>query len=119
MDTTTRYILGFSLVFVVQTLLGTTLFYLIRNWHRREPKWSWLKTLGGYLLLSLLVTLIGLIPFIGRFAAVIASLVGVKRITGLDVLATFIFSFVTGIMVLILVGIIGAWLHVDLMGWGK
>jgi hypothetical protein len=47
-------------------------------------------------LLGLLVTGIGLLPVIGRFAAVIVSLGGLKRLSGLDILSTFIFRSAWG-----------------------
>jgi len=49
----------------------------------------------------LIVNIISLVPGIG-LAAVIVWLVGLKRLSGLDVIPTFILSFCLGIVVFIL-----------------
>jgi hypothetical protein len=115
-DATTRFIVGLVLLLAVQILLGGTVVFLVRRWKRIEPAWPWLKTLGAFFLLVLLATGVGFLPVIGRFAAVIVSLVGLKRISGLDVLSTFILSFCIGISVLAVAAVISSQLQVDLLG---
>jgi hypothetical protein len=55
------------------------------------------------------------VPVIGRFAAVIVSLVGVKRISGLDVLSSIIVSLCIGISVFVIAVVLSRQLHVDLI----
>jgi hypothetical protein len=116
MDSTTRFIVGLILLLAVQILLGSTVVFLVRRWKRIEPVWSWPQTLGAFFLLGLVVTGVGLVPAIGRFAAVIVSLVGLKRISGLDVLSTFILSFCMGILVFAAAVVISNQMQVDLLG---
>jgi hypothetical protein len=115
MDSTTRFIVGLILLIAVEILFSGTVVFLVRRWRRIEPAWSWPRTLGAFFLLGLVVTGAGLIPMIGRFAAVIVSLVGLKRISGLDVLSTFILSFCMGIAVFAAVAVISNQLQVDLL----
>ena len=116
MDSTTRFIVGLLLLLAVQILLGGTVVFLVRQWKRIAPAWSWPKSLGAFFLLGLLVTGAGLVPVVGGFAAVIVSLVGLKRISGLDVLSTFILSFCMGISVFAVAAVISSQLQVDLLG---
>ena len=116
MDSTTRFIIGLILLLAVQILLGGTVVFLVRRWKRIEPAWSWPKTLGAFFLLALVVTGVGLAPVIGRFAAIIVSLVGLKRLSGLDVISTFILSFCVGVLVFIVAAVISNQLQVDLLG---
>jgi hypothetical protein len=115
-DATTRLIIGLLLLFIVQMLLGPTVVFIIRRRRGIQPAWSWLKTLGAFLLLSLVVSGVGLVPVAGRFAAVIVSLIGLKRISGLDLLSTFILSFFMGLSVFVIAAVISQQLQVDLLG---
>jgi hypothetical protein len=115
-DSTTRFIVGLLLLLAVEILLGGTAVFLVRRRKRIDPAWSWTKTLGAFFLLGLLVTGVGLVPVIGRFAAVILSLVGLKRLTGLDVLSTFILSFCLGVSVFVVATMLSRQLQVDLLG---
>jgi hypothetical protein len=116
MDSTTRLIVALLLLFAVDVLLGGTVVFLVRRRKRIEPAWSWPKTLGAFFLLGLLVGGVGMVPVVGRFAAVVVSLVGLKRISGLDVLGTFILSFCMGILVFAAAAVISSQLQVDLLG---
>jgi hypothetical protein len=115
-DTTIRLFIGLSMLFVIEVVGWTTIVYLVRRWNRVEPAWPWLRTLGGCLVLGVIVTAIGLVPLIGRFGAVIASLVGLKRLSGLDVLSSFILSFCVGLSIFVVAGVISNQLRVDLLG---
>jgi hypothetical protein len=48
--------------------------------------------------------------------AVILSLVGLKRLSGLDVLSTFILSFCLGVSVFVVATMLSRQLQVDLLG---
>jgi hypothetical protein len=58
----------------------------------------------------------GLLPVIGRFAAVIVSLLGLRRLSRLDILSTFILSFCLGVSVFVLASVLSSRLQVDLLG---
>jgi hypothetical protein len=64
---------------------------------------AWLKLTGNVFLLTLVVDVIGLVPGIGGFVASVLWLVALKRLSGLDVLSTFMLSFTLGV-----VGYVGA-----------
>ena len=119
MDSTTRFVVGLLLLLAVQILLGGTAVFLIRRWKRVEPAWPWAKSLGAVFLLGLVVTGVGLVPVVGRFAAVIVSLVGLKRLSGLDVLSTFILSFCMGVSLFAVTAVLSRQLQVDLLGLGQ
>jgi hypothetical protein len=115
MDSTTRFIVGLIVLLAVEILFGGTVVFFVRRWKRIEPVWSCPKTVGAFFLLGLVVTGVGLVPVIGRLAAVIVSLVGLKRISGLDVLSTFILSFCMGVSVFAATAVISNQLQVDLL----
>jgi hypothetical protein len=115
-DTTTRFVIGLLALFTIQVTLGGTVVYLIRRRNRAEPAWSWLRAVGAFCVLGLVVAGVSLLPAVGRFAAPIASLVGLKRMSGLDILSTFILSFVMGILVFATAAVISIQLQVDLLG---
>lgn len=58
---------------------------------------SWLRLTGKVFLLQLAVNLVTFIPVIGALAVLI-WLVGMMRLSGLDVLSTFILSFTLGVI---------------------
>lgn len=116
LDSLTRSIIGYSALLTIQVLLGTTIIYLVRKWKDAQPAWSWIRALGGFLLLALLVTAISLIPTVGRFVAMIASLVGLQRLSKLDLLSTFILSFCVGVSIFVMTVILSNLLDVDLLG---
>jgi hypothetical protein len=62
----------------------------------------------------MMVAAVGFVPLVGPFAAAIASLVGLKRISGLDVFWTFMLSFFMGILILAIVGVVSVQLQLDL-----
>ena len=119
MDSTTPFIVGLLLLLAVQILLGGTVVFLVRRWKRIDPAWSWAKTVGAFFILGLLVTGVGFVPVIGRFAAVVVSLIGLKRLSGLDVLSTFILSFCLGVSVFVVASMLSRQLQVDLLGLGQ
>src|SRR5262249_194052 len=116
MDTSTRYLVALSVWLPLQILLGSTVLFLVRRYKHVEPPWSWLRIVGAYVLLCLLVGFIGLVPVVGKPAALIATLFGVKRLTGLDVLSTFILSFLMGLACVVLAALMGVYFQVDLLG---
>ena len=72
MSTTVRMIIGFISLFVVESVIWTTILYLVRLRKKVEPTWTWFKTLGVFLLLTLIVTGIGIIPVAGAIGAAVA-----------------------------------------------
>jgi hypothetical protein len=58
---------------------------------------SWLRLTGKVFLLMLAVNVVAIIPGIG-VAAVIVWLVGLKRLSGFDVLSAFMLSFALGLV---------------------
>ncbi len=115
MNPTMRFIVGLVLLIFIQVLVGTTALFLIRRRNHIEPKWSWPTTLGWYIVLWIVVTGVGLVPVIGRLAAVIVSLIGIKRLSGLDVLSTFILSFCLGILLFAVAVLLSRMLEVELL----
>jgi hypothetical protein len=115
LDSQTRFLIGLSLLIAIQVLLWATIIYFVRKWRKVLPAWSWVRSLGGYLLLTLLVTGISFIPTVGLFAALIALLVGLQRLSKLDLLSTFILWFCVGISLFILTGILSNLLDVELL----
>ena len=117
MDSLTRFTIGLSVLFTIEVLLWTTIVYLVRKWKKGQPVWSWMRSLGGFLLLALLITGISMIPIVGRFAALIATLMGLQRLSKLDLLATFILAFCVGVSIYIVTGILSNLLEVDLLAF--
>lgn len=115
MDSTTRFFVGLILLGAIQILFVSTVVFLVRRSKRIEPAWSWPKTLGAFFLLGLLVGAVDFLPVIGGFAAAVVSLIGLKRISGLDVLSTFILSFCLGISVLLVAYVLSKQLGVELL----
>jgi hypothetical protein len=115
LESLTRFFIGISVLFTIEVLLWTTIIYLVRKWKRVQPAWSWMRSLGGFLLLALLITGIGMIPIAGRFAALIATLMGLQRLSKLDLLATFILAFCVGVSIYIVTGFLSNLLEVDLL----
>jgi hypothetical protein len=118
-DSTTRFIVGLLLLLTVEIVLGGTAVFLVRRWKHIHPAWSWAKAQGAFFLLGLLVAGVGLLPGIGRSAAVIVSLVGLTRLSALDVLSNFILSFCMGVTVLVVGTVLSRQLRVDLLGLGQ
>jgi hypothetical protein len=116
MDPTARFALGLLLLLTTQVLIGGTVVFLVRRRNRVEPAWSWPRAIGYFALLALLVTGVSLMPAVGRYAAVVVSLVGLKRMSGLEVVPTFILSFCMGILVFAISAVIGDQLQIDLLG---
>ncbi len=115
MDTTTRLVVGAVALFAIQVVTWTTVIYWVRRRKGVTPRWSWVRTLGMFFVLSVLVTGLTLVPGVGRLIAVVASLVGLKRFSGLDVLPTFILSFCVGLSLFVVAGLISNALQVDLL----
>src|SRR5262245_36754960 len=116
MDPTNRFIVGVLVMLAVQLLVGSTAVFVVRRWKRIAPVWSWLKPLRAVFLLMLLVTGVGLVPVVGPFAAMIVSLVGLKRLSGLDILSAFILSFCLGILMFAVATVLSRQLQIDLLG---
>jgi len=118
MDELKRYILGLVLLLAAQVLLGGTSVYLIRRWRSVQPVWSWTYSLWCYFLLGLLVSAVALVPLVGRLAALIVSLVGLKRLSGLDILLTFVLSILVGLSAFVFGYVISRQLQVELLHFG-
>lgn len=110
-----RFLIGFAVLLAFQIFLWTTVLYFVRRWNKLEPAWSWLRMLGRVIVLTLLVSVVQVIPMVGNFAALVASLIGVKRLTGVDVLPAFLLSFCIGVSVYVATVIISHTLHVELL----
>jgi len=115
-DTPTRFVIGLLILLVIQIVLGGTVVYLIRRRNQVEPMWSWKKSIGVFGVLVVVVTGAALVPVIGPFAALIVSLIGLKRISGLEIVSTFILSFCMGVLVFAISAVISVQLQVDLLG---
>ena len=50
-------------------------------------------------------------------AALLVAIVGVKKLSGLDWASAFVFLFLAGVAVFILIGVIGSYLELDFLGW--
>src|SRR4051812_38816170 len=113
MDQDARYFLGVSLLIVAQVLVGTTVVYVVRRRMQVDPGMSWAAVLGAYLLLGVVVTVLTIVPVVGIGLALVVSLVGLKRLAGLQVLPTFILAFCLGLLVFLISAGISALLNVD------
>jgi hypothetical protein len=113
------FALGWVTLFLAHLAIGGTAVFAVRRYQRVEPAWSWPKSMGAYFLLGLLVTGVSLIPIVGRFAALIVSLVGLKRFFGLDLLSTFIVAFCLGLLFFILGVVLSRQLGVELLDLGE
>jgi hypothetical protein len=92
-----KYVVFFAVLVPLQLLVVVSALRVIR---RRRPEGetdSWLRLTGKVFALMLAVNALALIPGIG-LAAVVVWLVGLMRLSGLDVLATFILSFTLGVI---------------------
>ena len=116
MDSTTRFIVGLLVLLAVQILFGGTVVYLIRRWEADRTGLDLAHVHGSFLPSGSGGDCRRTNTVIGRVAAVIMSLVGLKRISGLDVLSTFMLSFCMGISVFIVAAVISNQLQVDLLG---
>jgi hypothetical protein len=134
MSPLTRLILGTILVQVVQFLFAGTVVYLIRRWNKTEPVWSWARCLGAFFLLGLATLAAGIIPLAGAFVVeavdrsaaalvavlaplfmVIVYLVGLKRMTGLEVLGTLVLALGIGIVCFVITIGLSKLMDVDLL----
>jgi hypothetical protein len=100
---------------VVQIVLWTTIIFLLRKRKQVEPVWSWLRTLGGFLVLALATTAISLIPVVGRFVALAVSIIGIKRLSGLDIPTTLFLWVCVAISMVVLAWFISQQLQVELL----
>jgi hypothetical protein len=92
-----KYVAFFAIILPFQLLLVVS---ALRVTRRRRPGGetdSWLRLTGKVFLLMLAVNVIVLIPYI-ELAALVVWLVGMMRLSGLDVLSTYILSFVLGVI---------------------
>jgi hypothetical protein len=96
-----HYLIFVGIVLPVQLLLVTfCLVFIRRKTFPREGREGF-QLLAKVFLLMLIVNIISLVPGIGLIAVII-WLVGLKRLSGLDVIPTFILSFCLGIVVFVL-----------------
>jgi hypothetical protein len=116
MDPTNRFIVGVLLMLAIELLVGSTAVFVVRRRKRIAPVWSWLKTLRAVFLLMLLVIGVSLVPVVGPFAAMIVSLIGLKRLSGLDILSAFILSFCLGVLIFAVATVLSRQLQIDLLG---
>lgn len=119
MDTSVRFIIGLALLFSAQLVLGSLVVHCVRRRNRVEPVWSLATSLLWYFLLMLLVTGIGILPVVGPYVALVVFLIGLKRMTGLQVMTTFMLAFTLGLMLFIISAGISALLGVDVLSIGR
>jgi hypothetical protein len=118
MSPESRFAIGVAMLLALQVVLATSAIYLIRWRKRIEPKRSWIFLLYAYFLLSLIVTGVSFIPVAGPFVAIIVSLIGLKRLSGLQVIPTVILAFCLGIIVFLLSAGLSALLDVNILSVG-
>src|SRR5262245_13950585 len=109
-----KYVAFFGIIIPIQLLLVVSVLRVIR---RRRPGGetdSWLRLTGKVFLLMLAVNVVALIPWIG-IAAVIVWLVGLSRLSGLDVLSTFILSFTLGVVNFVAMAVFARHLQISLL----
>jgi len=116
LDPTTRFVIGLLLLLTIQVILGGTVVYLIRRRNRVEPVWSWRRSVGAFCVLGLIVTGVSFVPVVGPYAALIVSLIGLQRMSNLEIVSTFILSFCMGILVFAISAVISTQLQIDLLG---
>jgi len=110
-----KYVAFFGIVIPFQLLLVVSVLRVIR---RRRPGGetdSWLLLTGKVFLLMLAADIVGIIPGIG-LAAVVIWLVGLMRLSGLDVLSTFIVSFTLGVVNFAAMVILARYLEISFLG---
>jgi hypothetical protein len=126
MNPVARLVIGIILLQVVQILFTATVVYFIRRWKHLEPAWSWLRTVGAIVVLILYASALGLIPLLAAFVmsaialfiplvVVAAYLVGLKRMTNLDVLGTFFLALGIGLACYVITVVLSFGLDVDLL----
>jgi hypothetical protein len=92
-----KYVLFFAIIIPFQLLLVVSALRLIRRRRPETKTESWLGLTANVFALMLAVNIVALIPQIA-LAAIVIWLVGLMRLSGLDVLSTFILSFTLGII---------------------
>lgn len=115
MEPSAKRLVVLLILSMCQVLLIATSVFVIRRRNRAEPSWSWPKSLGMSFLLSLAASGVGLIPVVGIFAALIVTLIGLKRFTRLDVLSTFVLSFCLGLLVFATAAVLSNQFQIDLL----
>ncbi len=116
MDSGPRFALGALLLLATEVLVWTTVVYVVRRRTRAEPAWSWPQALGRVFYLGALVTAVSVVPGVGRPAAAVVALVGVKRLSRLDVLSALLLALAVGGSVFVLAAVLINLLQVDLIG---
>jgi hypothetical protein len=97
-----------------QLLLVVSVLRVIRRMRPSGVTESWLRLTGKVFLLMLAVNIVALVPGIG-IAAVIVWLVGLGRLSGFDVLSTFILSFTLGVVNLAAMAVLARHLEISFL----
>lgn len=110
-----KYVVFFAVVTSFELLLLVSALRLIRR-NRTEDKAESLPRLTGKVfLLMLAVNAIAIVPVV-QMAAVVIWLVGLKRLSGLDLLSTFILSFTIGVVDFAVMLLLARYLELSFFG---
>ena len=110
-----KYVAFIAIVVPLQVLvLGAVLRFIRRRRPGGDPD-SFRLLIAKVFVLILVVNIVTLVPLIG-IAAVVIWLVGLKRMSGLDVLSTFILSFTLGVVSLVGMVFLARYLNVPFLG---
>ncbi len=109
-----KYVAFLAILVPLQLLLVVVVLRVIR---RRRPGGdtdTWARLTGKVFVLMLAVNVVAVIPGIG-LAAVVVWLVGLMRLSGLDVLSTFILSFTLGVVNVVAMVVVARYLEVPFL----
>jgi hypothetical protein len=110
-----HYVAFFAIIVPLQLLLLVSILRKIRQRRLGGDPDSWLLLTGKVFLLSLAVNIVALLPGVS-VAATVIWLVGLMRLSGLDVLSAFILSFTLGVVTLVGMVALARYLDVPLLG---
>jgi hypothetical protein len=114
-DQAMNYVAFFGILIPFELLLLLATLHWIRRRTFGKEAGSWLRLSGRVLLLLLVVNVLSLVPSIG-LVAIIVWLVGLKRLSGLDVLSTVLYSFTLGVVCFVAMMVLAAHFQVPLAG---
>src|SRR5262245_19895606 len=110
-----NYLAFLGIILPFQLLLVTAVLYYVRGKTYGSAAGGWLPLLRDVLLLMLAANVISLLPVVGVLA-VIVWLVALNRLSGLDVIPTFILSFGLGVVVFAAMVLVARYLELPLGG---
>src|SRR5258708_1097406 len=110
-----KYVAFFAIVISFQLLLLVSVLRIIRRRRAGGDSESLLRLTSKVFLLMLAVNIIGIIPGIG-LASLVIWLVGLVRLSGLDVLSAFLLSFTTGVVSFAVMVVLARYLELSFLG---